>query len=114
LKPVKFFGKLSLVLLLFFSLQGEVVQRYVDLIQGKLEHRATVPKKTAERQQLIRLQSYTQKFVQVALPPEAIHYEFCLPVKPIAKIGYFITDCGVFDRPQPELPSLRGPPSINS
>jgi hypothetical protein len=113
LKSVKFFGKLSLVLLIFFSLQGEVVQRYVDLFQGKLEHRTSIPKKTAERQQLIKLQCYTQKFVSVALPFSSC-YEFCMPVRPVAKISYIITDSELIELADTPLPSLRGPPSINS
>ncbi|MDB5111376.1 MAG: hypothetical protein JWR67_2490, partial [Mucilaginibacter sp.] len=113
LKAVKFFSKLSLVALIFFSLQGEVVQRYVDLFQGKLEHRTSVPKKTAERHQLIKLQCYTQKFVSVALPFNA-YYEFSLPIRSVTKIDYIITDSELIELADTTPPSLRGPPSINS
>jgi hypothetical protein len=113
LNPAKFFGKLGLVLLIFFSLQGEVVQRYVDLFQGKLEHRSEVPKKTADRQHLIKLQCYTQKFLPVALPA-GLNLEFCNLPTPVAKVSYIITDSKLISLPCKEFPSLRGPPSVNS
>jgi hypothetical protein len=113
LKPIKFFGRVSLVLLIFFALQGEVVQRYADLFKGKLEHRAAVPRKTAERQQLIKLQCYTQKFLPVALPPEGL-FENPLYFKPVAKISYVTINKEHYDLPDAEHTSLRGPPSINS
>jgi hypothetical protein len=111
LKRVKFFGRLGLVLLIFFTLQGEVVQRYVDLFQGRLEHRTAVPQKTAERQLLIKLQSYTQKFLPVALPA-AINFEYPVFFKPVAKIGYAIVNEDLCGLPDPEYTSLRGPPSV--
>ena len=113
LKRVKFFGRLGLVLLIFFTLQGEVVQRYVDLFQGKLEHRTAVPKKTAERQQLIKLQCYTQKFLPVTLPPETL-FEFPVSFRSLPKINYIIVENEHYDLPDAEHTSLRGPPSINS
>jgi hypothetical protein len=113
LKHFKLFGKLSIVLVIFFSLQGEVVQRYADLFLGKPEHRASVPKKTANRQQLIKLQCYTKRFLLVALPFGTC-YEFCLPVRSIARTSYIIADRGPIELPHTELPFLRGPPAVNS
>lgn len=113
MNPAKFFGKLSLVLLIFFSLQGEVVQRYVDLFEGKLEHRSEVPKKTADRQHLIKLQCYTQRFLPVVLPA-GLNFEFCNLPTPVAKVSYIITDSKLINPPFKERPSLRGPPSVNS
>lgn len=113
MKRVKFFGRLSLVLLIFFALQGEVVQRYVDLFQGKLEHRSAVPKKTAERQLLIKLQCYTQKFLPIALPPD-INFNHPVFFKPVAKLRCDIFKEQLYDVPDPGYISLRGPPPVLS
>ena len=111
---MKFFCKIYLVGLIFFSLQGEVIQRYVDLFQGKLEHRAAVPEKTAARQHLIKLQCYTQKILPVALPATIAWSDFSIPVNTIAKSSYFIADSQFTGPPATKHQSPRGPPSINS
>jgi hypothetical protein len=90
------------------------VQRYVDLFQGKLEHRAAVPKKTADRQHLIKLQCYTQKILPVALPTTFTNFVFCIPVNSVIKSSYFIADSQFVGPPSPDHQSPRGPPSLNS
>jgi hypothetical protein len=112
MRLLKLYGKFSIIILIFFSLQGEVVQRYIDLFQGKLQHRVCVPHKTAERQQLIKLQCFTQELQPIALPPD-IRYDFQLPseveIKKTLPVPYDDEICFIEKIPS----SLRGPPAFS-
>ena len=109
----KFIGKVSIVLLIFFTLQGEVVQRYIDLFQGKLEHRSSVPPETAKRHQLIKLQCFTQKISPISLPA-GTQFAFQTPVKILTSKIYLINDISFIDNCSISYPQLRGPPCLNS
>jgi hypothetical protein len=111
LKPVSLFVKSGLALLIFFSLQGEVVQRYIELFQGQPPHHATIPKKTAERLGLNKLQCYTQKFIPVALPA-GTNIEVPLPVCFFVNNGFHLSDDTLVPTPGKTIPSLRGPPVL--
>jgi hypothetical protein len=110
---LKLFLKLSITLLIFFSLQGEVILRYADLFKGKIEKRIPVPKKIAERQQLIKLQCFTKNFQPATVPQplvchinQLVGFEF--------KSLYFIHDEAESLLKEPGSSFLRGPPSANS
>ncbi|HMI60313.1 MAG TPA: hypothetical protein VK518_05375 [Puia sp.] len=111
MKPVSLFVKSGLALLIFFSLQGEVVQRYIQLFQGQPHHHATIPKKTAERLRLNKLQCYTQKFTPVALPA-SVNIEVPLPVRFLVNTGFHLSDDALVPIPDATIPSLRGPPVL--
>jgi hypothetical protein len=100
-------------LLIFFSLQGEVILRYADLFKGRFEKHIPVQKKIAERQHLIRLQCFTKKYQLAIIPqPLVCHndqltgFEF--------KIQYFIHNEATRPLKEPDSSFLRGPPSSNS
>jgi hypothetical protein len=109
---LKLFGKLSIILLIFFSLQGEVIMRYADFFNGKIEKRLPVPHKIAERQLLIKLQCFTKNFQPATIPQpvcqidQLIGFEF--------KTLYFIHNDTRGRLNEPRLSFLRGPPSANS
>src|SRR6201991_3624940 len=111
LKPVSFFVKSGLALLIFFSLQGEVVQRYLQLFQGQPQHHTSIPKKTAERLRLNKLQCYTQKFIPVALPAGK-NIEAPLPVCIPVGTDFHLSDDALVPIPDETIPSLRGPPVL--
>lgn len=111
MKPVSLFVKSGLALLIFFSLQGEVVQRYIHLFQGQPQRHATIPKKTAERLRLNKLQCYTQKFIPVALPAGA-NIEVPLPVCILVNTGFHFSDDASVPAPAKTNLSLRGPPVL--
>jgi len=111
LKPISLFVKSGLALLIFFSLQGEVVQRYIQLFQGQPQQHATIPKKAAERLRLNKLQCYTQKFTPVALPA-VTNFEVAIPVCILFNTGFHLSDDALVPSPRKAIPSLRGPPVL--
>jgi hypothetical protein len=111
LKSISLFVRSGLALLIFFSLQGEVVQRYIQLFQGSPQGHTAIPKKTAERLRLNKLQCYTQKFTPVALPAGA-NIEIQLPVCFLFNTGFHLSDDALVPTPGKAFPSLRGPPVL--
>lgn len=109
---LKLFGRLSITLLIFFSLQGEVIMRYADVFNGKIEKRIPLPKKIAERQQLIKLQCFTKNFQLATIPQLPVSYINQL-VGFEFKIRYFIHDEAERLLKEPGSSFLRGPPSAN-
>lgn len=110
---LKLFGRLSITLLIFFSLQGEVILRYADLFKGKVGNHIPVQKKNKERQRLIKLQCFTKNFQPATVPhPPICHisqltgFEF--------KIQCFIHNEAERSLKEPAPSFLRGPPSVNS
>jgi hypothetical protein len=99
--------------LIFFSLQGEVIQRYFTIFQSnKLGYHLSVPKKAVERQQLIKLQCFTQK-LQPLITPYNTEFNF-QPIlgfefKTIYPATYVAKLC--FTQKTPA--SLRGPPAFS-
>jgi hypothetical protein len=113
MKSLKLYSKISIIILIFFSLQGEVIQRYFTLFQShKLGYHLRVPKKTVERQQLIKLQCFTQK-LQPLITPYNTEFNF-QPIlgfefKTIFPATYVAKLC--FTQKTPA--SLRGPPAFS-
>lgn len=113
MKGIKLFGRLSVLLLIFFSLQGEVILRYANLSRESSGKHTTIPKGVAERQKLIKLQCFTKKILLATVPEPCIarHDElYGFEIKTIYNDGYWypVTFKSVL------LSHLRGPPSSNS
>jgi hypothetical protein len=110
-KSLRFIIRLSIVALIFFSLQGEVMVRYADMFQAKKQLATNHSKKSAEQQHLVKLQSFTQKIFPLALPPETL-FTFNIPAKPVEQFKFpafqISLNAGVFKGPS----SPRGPPSV--
>lgn len=112
MKALKLFGKLSIILLIFFSLQGEVIMRYADLFKEKTEKRIPISKNIAERQQLVKLQCFTRNIQTATIPAHLVcqidqlaGFEF--------KTFYFILDEAERLLKETGLSFFRGPPSLN-
>jgi hypothetical protein len=69
---IKLFGRFSIMVLIFFSLQGEVILRYVNLSRENSGKHATIPKGVAERQKLIKLQCFTKRILLATVPEPSI------------------------------------------
>lgn len=64
MRSVKLLFRLCVISLIFFSLQGEVISRWVT----SFGHHTSVDAKQLKQEKLVKLQCYTQKFDVVALP----------------------------------------------
>ncbi|MDB4923089.1 MAG: hypothetical protein JWQ54_5072 [Mucilaginibacter sp.] len=110
---LKLFGKLSIILLIFFSLQGEVIMRYADLFTKKIERHIPVRKNLAERQKLIKLQCFTKNFQPAVVPQSLIcHLDQLIGFE--FKIQHFPHNEAIRAFSEPGWSLLRGPPSANS
>jgi hypothetical protein len=112
LGSVKFFGKLSVILLIFFSIQGKVVIRYITFFNGRQKQAIEIQKRTSELMQKVTLQCFVEKFQQIDLPSAPI-FEFSDFIYPEFKVKYFIFDASFPHPHDRELSFLRGPPTIS-
>ncbi|MDB5129554.1 MAG: hypothetical protein JWQ85_3786 [Mucilaginibacter sp.] len=110
-KIFRFISRLSIVAIIFFALQGEIIMRYGEILQAKAGHHTSKIKNTAERERLIKLQCFTQKFYPVVLPPETeFNFNVLFVFIPKLKFYQLNVPAGKFDFT--DFQSLRGPPTF--
>lgn len=110
-KVVGFTIRIGIMLLVFFSIQGEVVQRYMLLAHGDKDNHHIIDKKTVEHQQLHKLQCFTQRLQPVDVP-SIPHFNFVVVVCLTKANRIFPADSNKPDPLSLSFPSLRGPPVI--
>ncbi|MFC0514932.1 hypothetical protein ACFFGT_12010 [Mucilaginibacter angelicae] len=112
IKLFRYISRLSIVAIIFFSLQGEVIMRYAEMFKTKTEQKASSTKKNDEHQRLIKLQCYTQKFHVLALPQKST-FTFSTPLRYLPGIGVHHFETIIGNLASPESISLRGPPFLS-
>jgi hypothetical protein len=100
------------VAIIFFSLQGEVIVRYAQMFKAKTEQKVSATKKNDERQRLIKLQCYTQKFHVLSLP-QKLSFTFSTPLRYLPGVSFHCFETAIGNLTSPESISLRGPPSLS-
>jgi hypothetical protein len=105
-------SRLSIVAIIFFSLQGEVIMRYAEMFKAKTEQKASSTKKNNERQRVIKLQCYTQKFDVLALPQKTT-FTFSTPLRYLPGLSFHCFKTATGNLTSPESISLRGPPPLS-
>ncbi|WP_143065306.1 hypothetical protein [Mucilaginibacter gossypiicola] len=101
--------RLSLVAIIFFSLQGEVIVRYVQIFRTGTEHATDLIKKNNEHQRLVKLQCYTQKFHVVGLPPQ-LTFAFSPSIQYLPAKIHPVSGTFIFPATKFATNTLRGPP----
>ncbi|MEO3405447.1 hypothetical protein AAFN85_16170 [Mucilaginibacter sp. CAU 1740] len=111
-KLFRHISRLSIVLIIFLSLQGEVIVRYAQMFKVRSEQKFQSIKKNDERRRLIKLQCYTQKFQVLALPQKT-SFTFGSPLRYLPALTFIGFKTAAGNLTQPESVCLRGPPSLS-
>jgi hypothetical protein len=82
------------------------------MFKAKTEQKVNPTKKNDERQRLIKLQCYTQKFHLLAIPTNST-FTFSTPLRYLRTLRFHNVNTAAGNLAQPESISLRGPPSLS-
>jgi hypothetical protein len=109
LKSFKVISRLSVILLIFFSLQGEAIARLAEAFGHKIDHTTAFVKRNDTRQRLVRLQCFTQKLDVTALSVNfnANSTSLFRPVTFVARTCQYYSN---YESPDHHTLTLRGPP----
>lgn len=109
-KLFNFISRLCLVALIIFSLQGKVLKRYVLIFKGQTEHVALLHHTPGQGMFKVKLQSFSQRFDDIAIPEKCIYADPLFSVTVLQKSVSPFNAC-IPNTSCPRLLLLRGPPA---
>jgi hypothetical protein len=86
--------------------------RYAQIFKHENQLSKNFSAKKSERQKLVTLQCFTQKFYSPALPGEKISYKLDAPVLLLPPVGIYVFMAPPTARRAVGFSSLRGPPFL--
>lgn len=108
----KLIGRISIIALIFFSLQGEVIARLSEAFGYKADHTSAFARNQQARQRLVKLQCFTQKLQVQALPMDVCLFEQQL-VRLVTIVSYTGYHCPEYCSFARNISTSRGPPSLS-
>jgi hypothetical protein len=104
-------GRLSVIVLLFFSLQGEAIVRLVDAFGCKADLTSSIIRKGEKQQRLVKLQCFTKKLQVQTLPPQ---FGARIPkvLRPLIAVFSIEVSYPTYNSPYHLTSATRGPPSL--
>lgn len=107
----KVIGRISIIALIFFSLQGEVIVRLSEAFGHKADHASAFARNAQTHQRLVKLQCFTQKLQVQTLPMDVCLFQPQV-VRSLTIVSYtryyYPAHCSFVHK----VSTSRGPPSL--